>query len=84
WKNVEALIAQSRHDETLSHAHDKLCSHLYNDLRLCREAGQSEDEHLLQIGYKAYQMMFRGQALNAAVNRFFPDDIRLSVHQYDN
>ncbi|MGE8394053.1 L-tyrosine/L-tryptophan isonitrile synthase family protein [Pseudomonas sp. BIGb0427] len=84
WKNVEALIEQSRPDETLSHAHDKLCSHLYNDLRLCREAGQSEDEHLQQIGYKAYQMMFRGQALNAAVNRFFPDDIRLSVHQYDN
>lgn len=61
WKSVEALIEQSRHDETLSHAHDKLCSHLYNDLRLCREAGQSEDEHLLQIGYKAYQMMFRGR-----------------------
>ncbi|PAV71710.1 hypothetical protein WR25_18274 [Diploscapter pachys] len=29
-------------------------------------------------------MMLRGQALNAAVERFFPGHVRLSVHQYDN
>lgn len=79
WKNLGELIEQSRHDESLSQAHDNLCSHLYNDLRLCREDGQSEDEYLQQINFKAYQMMFRGQALNAAVDRFFGDDIRLSV-----
>ncbi|MDF9755144.1 isocyanide synthase family protein [Pseudomonas hunanensis] len=84
WKNVEALIEQCQHDEALGRTHDKLCSHLYNDLRLCRQAGQDEDEHLRQISYKAYQMMLRGQALNAAVERFFPGHVRLSVHQYDN
>ncbi|WP_422777215.1 isocyanide synthase family protein [Pseudomonas mediterranea] len=84
WKNLGDLIEQSRHDEALGRTHDNLCSHLYNDLRLCREDGQSEDEYLQQINYKAYQMMLRGQALNAAVDRFFPDDIRLSVHQYSN
>ncbi|MDF9618647.1 L-tyrosine/L-tryptophan isonitrile synthase family protein [Pseudomonas entomophila] len=84
WKNVEALIEQCQQDESLARSHDKLCSHLYNDLRLCRQPGQDEDEHLRQISYKAYQMMLRGQALNAAVDRFFPEHIRLSVHQYDN
>ncbi|MFD2883431.1 L-tyrosine/L-tryptophan isonitrile synthase family protein [Pseudomonas lini] len=83
-KNLGDLIEQSREDESLSQAHDHLCSHLYNDLRLCREDGQSEDEYLQQINFKAYQMMYRGQALNAAVDRFFGDDIRLSVHQYSN
>ncbi len=84
WKNLGDLIEKSREDESLSQAHDHLCSHLYNDLRLCREEGQSEDEYLQQINFKAYQMMYRGQALNAAVDRFFGDDIRLSVHQYSN
>lgn len=84
WKNLGELIEQSRHDESLGRTHDNLCSHLYNDLRLCREEGQSEDEYLQQISFKAYQMMHRGQALNAAVDRFFGDDIRLSVHQYSN
>lgn len=84
WKNAKVLAEQCQQDENLSHRHDKWCGHLYNDLRLCREPTQHEDEYLRQLSGKAYEMMLRGEALNAAVSRHFPDHIRLSVHQYDN
>ena len=84
YRHLNKLIAQGAKDPDLAASHDKLCSYLYNDLRLCKEADQGEDQYMEQICAKAWQMMQRGHALNTALKRQFPDDIRLSVHQYDN
>ncbi|WP_431483690.1 L-tyrosine/L-tryptophan isonitrile synthase family protein [Pseudomonas solani] len=68
----------------LANTHDKLCSYLYNDIRLCRRPDQSEDDYLSDVAERAARMMRRGMGLNTLIDRHFPDHIRLSVHQYDN
>lgn len=68
----------------LAETHDKLCSYLYNDIRLLRRPDQSEDDYLSAVAERAAQMMHRGKGLNALIEHHFPNHIRLSVHQYDN
>lgn len=84
YASIDRLMALGKQDHELAASHDRLCSYLYNDLRLGKQADQSEDQYLEDISTKAWQMMQRGHALNAVLKRAFPDDIRLSVHQYDN
>ncbi|HEI8721457.1 TPA: L-tyrosine/L-tryptophan isonitrile synthase family protein [Serratia marcescens] len=84
YRNLDDLIRSSRSDQHLRTAHDNLCSYLYNDVRLNRSPSQSEDDYLHCVSHKAYEMMLRGMALNALIERSFPDAIRLSVHQYNN
>jgi pyoverdine/dityrosine biosynthesis protein Dit1/alpha-ketoglutarate-dependent taurine dioxygenase len=84
YRSLDELIRAARSDQHLRAAHDNLCSYLYNDVRLNRSASQSEDDYLHCVSHKAYEMMHRGMALNALIDRSFPDAIRLSVHQYSN
>jgi len=83
-KGIEDLKRRALCNLELSTAHDKLCGYLYNDMRLHRQDGQSDDEYLSALGQKAYEMMYRGMALNALIEQHFPDAVRLSVHQYSN
>lgn len=84
YRNLDDLVRSARQDQNIRAAHDNLCSYLYNDVRLNRAANQSEDEYLQCVSQKAYEMMYRGMALNSLIDRSFPDAIRLSVHQYSN
>ncbi|WP_299010295.1 L-tyrosine/L-tryptophan isonitrile synthase family protein [uncultured Shewanella sp.] len=64
--------------------HDKLCSYLYHDVCIERFSDGDRDSYLDSIRDKAYQMMYRGRALSAAIDKTYPHHIRLSVHAYDN
>ncbi|WP_038900521.1 L-tyrosine/L-tryptophan isonitrile synthase family protein [Dickeya dadantii] len=84
YKGIADFIKRVGNHDELAATHDKVCSYLYNDVRLNRQPQQSNEDYLNSVAEKAYQMMYRGQALSALVERAFPDAIRLSVHQYDN
>ena len=83
-QTLEKFIAKVKRDENLTAIHDKWCSYLYNDVRLEQVSTSNRDEFLQSIGQKAYEMMYRGQALASNIDRTYPKHIRLSVHQYNN
>lgn len=84
FRNLTDLMQLAAEDKGLRDDHDKLCSYLYNDVRLSREAAQSEDDYLSCISKKACEMIIRRMALSALIDRNVPDAIRLSIHQYSN
>ncbi|WP_319773588.1 L-tyrosine/L-tryptophan isonitrile synthase family protein [Breoghania sp.] len=84
YADLEAFKTAVQADQGLSAAHDRMCAFLYNDLRPQLADDLDEDAYFAEIREKAYEMMIRGLALNAGVERAFPQAVRLSVHQYDN
>lgn len=80
----ERFVESVKKDPKQSAVHDKMCSYLYHDINLERFSRQCRDGYLASIADKAYQMMYRGKALNKGIDNTYPHHIRLSVHQYDN
>ncbi|MCJ8274766.1 MAG: L-tyrosine/L-tryptophan isonitrile synthase family protein, partial [Psychrosphaera sp.] len=80
----EKFVDKVKKDPAQSKVHDKMCSYLYHDINLERFSEQCRDGYLASISEKAYQMMYRGKALNQGIQNTFPNHIRLSVHAYDN
>lgn len=80
----ERFVDKVKKDPQQSRAHDKMCSYLYHDINLERFSEQCRDGYLASISDKAYQMMYRGKALNHGIQNTFANHIRLSVHRYDN
>lgn len=80
----QRFIEKVKSDPQQVAMHDKMCSYLYHDINLERFSDDSRDQYLKTISDKAYQMMYRGKALNHGLEKAFPHHIRLSVHQYNN
>ncbi len=84
YQTLEKFIAKVKKDDNLTAIHDKWCSCLYNDVRIEQVGVDNRDDFLKSIGQKAYEVMYRTQALTASIDRTYPTHIRLSVHQYNN
>ncbi|MCL1126498.1 isocyanide synthase family protein [Shewanella surugensis] len=80
----EKFVQKVRDSSAQAKVHDKLCSYLYHDVRIERFSDGDRDHYLESISDKAYQMMYRGRALSASIDKVYPQHIRLSVHGYDN
>ena len=83
-RSFEKFIDKVKNDSEQTAVHDKLCSYLYHDINLESFSEGNRDKYLESISEKAFEMMYRGRALNNGIQTAFPDHIRLSVHQYDN
>jgi len=81
---LDKFINKVKKDEKLTAEHDKWCTYLYNDMSLETVSEGSRDEYLHELSNKSYEIMYRGQALSANIERTFPNHVRLSVHQYSN
>lgn len=83
---VESAQLPSTDEQTPEEAaaYDKLFAFLRDDLAFLRTPAQSDEEYRNLIAEKTRAMTLRGKALNALIERAFPEAIRLSVHQYSN
>ncbi|WP_298776337.1 L-tyrosine/L-tryptophan isonitrile synthase family protein [uncultured Shewanella sp.] len=83
-RSFDKFVQKVSNSASQAKVHDKLCSYLYHDVCIERFSHGDRDSYLESISDKAYQMMYRGRALSAAIDKTYPDHIRLSVHSYDN
>lgn len=83
-RSFEKFVQKVVSSPEQARVHDKLCSYLYHDVRIERFSDGDRDQYLESISDKAYQMMYRGRALSAGIDKVYPHHIRLSVHGYDN
>lgn len=82
--SLSKFIEQVKKDKHLRAEHDKWCGYLYNDMCLERLCKGNRDEYLQVLSEKAYEIMHRSKALSVNVEHYFPEYVRLSIHQYDN
>ncbi|WP_299489545.1 L-tyrosine/L-tryptophan isonitrile synthase family protein [uncultured Shewanella sp.] len=83
-RSFEKFVKKVSDSPEQTEVHDKLCSYLYHDVCIERFSDGDRDQYLESISDKAYQMMYRGRALSAGIDKVYPHHIRLSVHAYDN